>query len=253
MVTDSKVKSLEKSLKILECFNSNTPDLGIAQIAEMLSLSKSNVHNIVSTFEKLGYLEQDIDSKRYRLGMKLLEYTYLINKNLSYQKAVHQIISEVSNETGFVVYFAIPKVDRIFYLNNAHPFSKDRNTPYRLIMGETAPYHCTSLGKGMLAFFDSERIEEIIKLPRDRFTPKTLLGEKEFRSELEKIKDQGYAIDDEEHELGIKCMGMPIISRNKGVAGAISISTNVANFDDNKLGEYYKILVKATQELKDLM
>lgn len=249
---DAKVKSLEKALKILECFNSNNPELGIAQIAEMLGLNKSNVHNIVSTFEKLGYLEQNNESKRYRLGFKMLEYTYIINNNLSYQKVLYEIISEVANETSCIVYFAIPKEDRIFYLNNAYPSGKNKNSPYRIIMGETAPYYCTSLGKGMLAHFEKERIDYLLSLERKKFTRNTIIDEQELRDELHDIREKGYAIDDCEHELGVKCMSMPIITRKCTVVGAVSISTSVTDFEDEKINEYVKILSRATRELRDL-
>ncbi len=253
METDTKVKSLEKSLKILECFTSSTPDLGIAQIAEMLSLSKSNVHNIVSTFEKLGYLEQDNESKKYRLGLKLLEYTFIINNNLSYQKAIYQIISDVANKTSCTTYFAIPKEDKIFYLNNAYPHSEVPKLPYRIIMGETAPYHCTSLGKGMLAYFDDEKLKKVLALPRHKFTPNTIIDENLLKDELIKIRQEGYARNNEEHELGIKCMSVPIIVRETEIIGAISISTAISNFDESRVSEYAKILTLAARELRDLL
>ena len=248
----TKVKSLEKALTVLECFNSLTPELGIAQIAEKLQLNKSNVHNIISTFEKKGYLERDKESKRYRLGLKLLEYTYIINKNLSYQNTAYDIISYVAKELSFITYFAVPQKDRIFYLNSAYPPGKTVLSSYRIIIGETAPYYCTSLGKAMLAFMDKSDIDRILKLPRKRFTANTIVDEKLLYAELKKIYECGYSIDNGEHETGIKCMGVPILSCAGKVVGAISISGAALNFDENEIHRYLQVLTTATRELKNL-
>ncbi|WP_428769124.1 IclR family transcriptional regulator [Treponema sp. HNW] len=249
---EAKVKSLEKALTVLECFDSASPELGIAQIAEKLNLNKSNVHNIVSTFEKKGYLEQDKESKRYRLGFKLLEYTYVINKTLTYQKAVYDIISYVSRELSFITYFAIPQKERIFYLNSAYPPGKTDPVPYRIIIGETAPYYCTSLGKAMLAFMPENDVQRILKLPRPRFTEYTITDKESLQTELERIRKNGYALDNEEHEIGITCMGIPIFAKNGSIVGGISISGPVFNFDKRKIRRYLGILTNATRELKSL-
>lgn len=249
---ESKVKSLEKALTVLECFDSASPELGIAQIAEKLNLNKSNVHNIVSTFEKKGYLEQNKESKRYRLGFKLLEYTYIINKTLTYQKTVYDIISYVSRELSFITYFAIPQKERIFYLNSAYPPGKTEPVLYRIIIGETAPYYCTSLGKAMLAFMDTDAVKHILELPKEKFTAYTITEKKDLQNELKKIRTLGYALDLEEHEKGIKCMGMPILTRNGSVVGGISISGAALNFNEKEIPRYLRVLTTATRELKNL-
>lgn len=246
-----KVKSLEKALKILECFSVDQPELGIAQIAESLDLYKGNVHNIVSTFEKMGYLEQNPVNKKYRLGIKLLEFTYIINSNIGYQNFVYDIICEIAAELSCRVYFAIPKNNKVFYLNNAHYPTKYHVTPYRIIIGETAPMYCTSLGKAMLAFMPEDRREEILRLPRKKYTRNTILDTSDLREELNKIRNLGYAIDDSEHEIGIKCLGVPIISRGE-VVGALSVSMSTPEFDDAMINKYYSYLVRAANEIKTL-
>ena len=93
--SESKVKSLEKAMKLLECFSGKTPEIGITQIAEKKDLSKSNVHNIVSTFVNLGYLEQNSNGK-YSLGLKMLEYSFVVNEHLGYPRALYDIINDIS-------------------------------------------------------------------------------------------------------------------------------------------------------------
>lgn len=247
-----KIKTLQKALTILECFTADSPELGIVQIAEMLNLNKSNVHDIISTFQALGYLEQNPITKQYRLGFKLLEYTYIINNTLKYQKGVYDLISNIANELNFSTYFAIPLSTGILYLNGAYPYNKFNPAPYRIIMGERAPYHCTSLGKAMLAFMPQKKVNKIFEMKLDYFTPNTITTSEALYNELQNVKKQGYAIDDAEHEDGIKCMGVPILTRTKKLVGAISISTISLNFDDNKIPHYLQTLRNATREMQDL-
>lgn len=246
-----KVKSLDKALKVLECFSPSQPELGIAQIAETLGLYKGNVHNIVSTLEQMGYLEQNPQNKKYRLGMKLLNFTYTINSNLRYQNFVYDVISEIAAELSCRVYFAVPLDNKVFYLNNAHYPTKFNVTPYRIIIGETAPMYCTSLGKAMLAFLSPDEQRVVLDLPREKFTRNTIVEEDKLLEELEKIRSIGYAVDDSEHEIGIKCLGVPVISRGKVVA-ALSVSMSVPEFDDNLIPKYYSALARAANEIKSL-
>lgn len=111
-----KMKSLDKALKLLECFGSVTPELGITELARILELHKSNVFNIVATFEQHGYLEKNKATGKYRLGLKLLEFSYLINENLGYQRVLYDIMKEVSNELGAITYFAVLRGQKVFYL-----------------------------------------------------------------------------------------------------------------------------------------
>ena len=121
--------------------------------------TKSNVFNIVATFEQHGYLEKNKATGKYRLGLKLLEFSYLINENLGYQRVLYDIMKEVSNELGAITYFAVLRGQKVFYLCSAYPHKKDNHFPYRTIIGETAPLYCTSLGKVMMAFMPSEELE----------------------------------------------------------------------------------------------
>lgn len=109
-----KMKSLDKALKLLECFGSVTPELGITELARILELHKSNVFNIVATFEQHGYLEKNKATGKYRLGLKLLEFSYLINENLGYQRVLYDIMKEVSNELGAITYFAVLRGQKVF-------------------------------------------------------------------------------------------------------------------------------------------
>ena len=118
-----KVKSLAKSLDVLSCFSSQKPILGVTEIAEKMGVTKSNVHNILSTFTTMGYLDRLPDG-RYQLGLKMLEFAFIINQNLGYPKSIYDILVETASQTGEIVYFGLPYGDRVLYLYVAHPIDR---------------------------------------------------------------------------------------------------------------------------------
>ncbi len=240
----SKVKSLSKALKVLECFNSNTPELGITQISKMLNLNKSNVFNIITTFEQDGYLEKDENTGKYHLGLKLLEFSFVINEHIGYQRLLYDIMKDVSKKLNAITYFAILKNDMVFYLCNSYPPAELYSYPFRTIIGEKAPLYCTSLGKAMLAFLPQEDIERYIcTFEKIKYTENTLTDEAELRNEIVLTRSRGYSLDNEEHEYGIKCIGVPVFSANGALKGAFSASSSTFSFSEENM-EYYSNIMK---------
>lgn len=233
MDTDgAKVKSLAKALKVLECFKADCPELGITQLSHMLELNKSNVSNIVSTFEQAGYLEQNPQTGRYRLGMKLLEFSFIINEKLGYQRMFHDIMQGLSKRLNAIAYFAIYRRQQVFYLCNSYPPEETYNYPFRNIIGECAPLYCTSLGKAMLAYLPTETFEECIKLERVQYTDYTIVEEEALRKEILLTRQRGYSLDNQEHEYGVRCLGVPIFNLDNTLLGALSISSPSFEFDN---------------------
>ncbi len=247
MDQEVKVKSLKKALDLLECFTVRTPELGITELSDRLGLYKSNVHNIISTFEKSGYIEKNPDNSKYRLGMKILELSYIINSSLGLHKIVHPFISALSNEVNEVVYFAIPKDPLILYLEGVYP---SYSYSARSMVGETAEMYCTSLGKAILAHLPEERrIRAIEEQSMTEFTPTTIVDRQVLLQELEHIRQTGYSIDNMEHEFGIKCLGMPVFHRDGSLLGAISISGPSLRIDDTAVERYVQLLLNCAHEI----
>lgn len=245
-----KVKSLAKAMKVLECFTVREPELGITQIAEMLQMNKSNVHNIVDTLRQMGYLEQKGNSK-YCLGIKMLEYSFIVNEHLGYPRAVYDILQEISQQSGEIVYFGIPTRDKVLYLYVIHPRARLSAMPYREILGETAPLYCTGIGKAMLAFLPENEWPERITRERTRFTDMTVTDYNEIIEDLLRSKKRGYSIDDGEREPGIRCVGMPVYDfRNRLVAG-VSISGPMESVTLDKIPQYAAILQDATFKMRE--
>lgn len=247
---DIKVKSLYKTLKVLECFTAKTPELGITEIGNALGLYKSNVHNLLSTLESAGYVEKNPLNSKYHLTNKMLEFSYVVTSQLHFQDIIYQVLKRLTDELGEMMYFGVPHGEYVLYMFNAYPKIYNQNYPIRSIMGEKAPMYCTSLGKAMLSTMREEEILWRINIEKEAFTPFTILDNDALLKEIELCKNRGYAIDNIEHEPNVRCVGVPILGRNQELIGALSISGASHNFDDEKVEKYARVLIDAAYEIK---
>ena len=228
MEQESKVKSLAKAMRVLECFSVKNPELGVTEIAQMLSVQKSTVHNILSTFEELGYVSQNAQTDKYSLGLKMLRFSYIINSHLDYREIFLPYIHRIAQEMNEVCYLGIPYGASVLYLEAAYP-SSGANT--RSITGETAPMYCTGLGKAMLAFLPEEEREAVIQSPKEKCTDCTILDPGVLRDNLEEVRVNGFAVDNMEHEYGVRCVAVPVFGADNRLVAAISVSGPSPRFD----------------------
>lgn len=247
---DVKVKSLYKSLKVLECFSAKTPELGVTEIGKMLGIYKSNVHNLMTTLEAAGYVYKNPINSKYGLTNKMLEFSYVVTSQLTYQDVVYHVMKRITDEIGEMLYFGVPHGPYVLYMFNAYPKLYDHNYPIRSIMGEKAPMYCTSLGKAMLSTMDESEIRERLNLEKESFTIHTLIDDEAIIADVKKTRERGYAIDDIEHENNVRCVGVAITDRTQKLIGGLSISGAARNFDDEKVEKYGKILLDAAFEIQ---
>ncbi len=242
-----KVKSLYKALSILDCFTTEEPELGISEISKRLGLYKSNVHNLVDTFVKAGYLEQNPENEKYRLAYKILELGQIVTSRMSFATIVTPYMQELAEKTNEVIYLAVPSDTEVMYLDAFSP--KNKQTTRRM-QGIKAPMYCTGIGKAMLAYLPEQTLHAVLAGERTKFTDQTLVEREELLQDLKQIRSRGYAIDRMEHEFGIKCIGMPIMNRRGEVIAGVSISGPSLRFDDQTIPTLANQLLDVVDQLK---
>jgi len=245
-----KVSSLAKALTILECFTADSPELGISQISERLIIGKTTVHNIVSTFKKMGYLEQNPENGKYHIGLKMLEYSYIVNEYLGFQRAIYPVVQSILPALEDILYIGVPKDNYVIYLFAHYPLSKEFDYPMHSMMGKKAPMYCTGIGKAMLAFLPGDIAEIYIKQPRKRITQNTIVDENALRNDLNLTRLRGYSIDNMEHESDISCIGVPIFNSRNVLIAAMSISVYMTRFNDELIKRYSELLMTASMKMK---
>lgn len=242
-----KVKSLKKALDILNCF-SQKEAWGVTELSSRLDLNKSNVHDILTTFKAMGYLDREAGTDRYKLGLQIFALSRAMADTFSIIKIALPYMQEIANLTNERVYLAIPDGKEVVYLEATYP--AESVNLMRSILGERAQLHCTGIGKAMLANMDEPQIREYLSGELQAYTENTITRPDELAKELEVTHQRGYAVDDMEHEFGIKCVAMPIFNRERKIYAAMSISGAAVQFTEDKIVEWALLLKKYTAKIE---
>ena len=245
--TDVKIKSLQKALQVLECFVEKQP-LGVTEISEKMGLYKSNVHNILSTFKAMDYLEQDPDTGKFRLGTAVFALSRALRENLDISRIVMPFMRRIAEEAGEVVYLAIPREDEVVYLEAAYPESQKLSGS--IVTGERAKMHCTSVGKAILSSMDPRERQKLLQEPLEAFTQYTITDRTELEEELQRTAERGYGLDDMELLFGIKCVGVALVNHEGKPEGGLSISAPSLRMSEEKIQVFAEILHRYKVEIQ---
>jgi DNA-binding IclR family transcriptional regulator len=243
-----KVKSLYKAIKLLDYFDSSHPERGISELAELSGMLKSSVYNIMSTYEACGIIEKDPKTSQYRLGLKILALSNVLAQDDVFREVIRPYMEELSEQTGETVFLATPYGNDIIYREAAYP---NHAISVRAIKGVVAPMYCTSLGKAILSCMEPEYTERVISEGMKAFTPNTITDPQAFREEMQKIRIQGYSVDNMEHEYGIKCVGVPLRNSDGQLVGAISLSGPSLRFNDEQIKKYAALLTDYARRIQN--
>lgn len=227
------VQSVTRSLTILEVLSEFHEGLGITDIAQKVGLHKSTVYRLVSTLIQKEFVIQDKDTNKYKITFKLYELGNRRIKNmdiLSASKAYSKKLMESVNE---VVHLVVRDDHKIVYIDKVEANNTIRMASY---IGNRSPMHCTAVGKAILAHLPENKVEEIwYKSKAKKLTANTITDLYRLTEELEKVRSRGFAVDDEENEEGVRCIGAPIFNRNAEVEGAISVSGPAIRMSEEKM------------------
>ncbi|MDQ0200389.1 IclR family transcriptional regulator [Neobacillus ginsengisoli] len=245
------IQSIERAADVLELFLAAHQDLSVKEISDKLGLSKSTVHGIIKTLEYRGYLEQNPDDLKYKLGLKLFELGNRVVNNLDLGKIARPIIKELVEDLMETVHLVVFERGEVIYIEKL-----DGPRALRIYsqVGKRAPIHCTGVGKAILAFQEEEEIERILSnTDLQSFTEYTLTDKEDIKKQLRTIQEQGYSIDDEEIELGLKCVAAPIFDHQGKVIAAISCASPKIRLSEEKLVEVIKVIKLAAAKISQSM
>lgn len=214
------IQSVLRATDILELFLNGEKELSVKEIADEMGLSKSTVHGLIKTLAAKGYLYQNEESSKYQLGMKLFQLGHMVEKQLDIAAVSRPIIHKLVNGLQETVHLVSFDQGEAIYIEK-----KEGTHSLRIYsqVGRRAPLHCTGVGKAILAFLpEKEQARLLETLQLEAFTEKTIVHKSTLETELADIKRQGFAIDDEEIEIGLKCTASPIFNYQGKVVGSIS-------------------------------
>lgn len=219
-MTERLIQSVDRAIDVLELFTSNVSELSVKEISEGLHLSKSTVHGLIKTLEFRGYLEQNPVNQKYKLGLRLFELGNLVGSQMDIRKLSSSAIHHLGEQVKETVHLVMLDGKEVIYVEKVEGPGTLRMYSQ---LGKRAPMHCTGVGKAILAFLGEKRIDEILNATElVGFTPYTLTNPEDIKKELERVRQNGYAIDDQEIELGLKCFAAPIFNHEGKVFASIS-------------------------------
>jgi len=232
------LKSLLKVVSILEAFSTSRRSMSLAEICAATSFPRSTTHRLAASMRDVGLLDQDGHRDRYRLGIKLFELGNTVLANMDLHREARPFVDTLSRVTGHLAHLAVFDGWQVIVI---HRVPADTGTPLTFI--EAAPVHCTSTGKAILAFQPNAKIDAIIAAGLQRFTDATIIDGRKLRNELKLIRARGFAVDEGEHQPGIRCVGAPIHDRAGRVIAGLSISGPARRLPRTQVVELAKIVM----------
>jgi DNA-binding IclR family transcriptional regulator len=214
--------SVQKALDILNLFELSSPELSVTEIARQLSLPKSTAAGLIATLETNHYIDQNPENQRYRLGLKLLERGAVCLSHLDLRRLALPHMEKLFTSYNETVNLGILDGNQVLYVER---LLSTRSLGFHSEVGKREPVHSTALGKAMLAFFSVEELCEFLDhYPLFPITPYTIIDRDLFTAELARVRQRRYAIDDQENEIGGRCLAAPIFNHRGKVVASISIS-----------------------------
>lgn len=247
IVAERLIQSIERAADVLELFLVSNPELSVKEISEKLNLSKSTVHGIIKTLEERGYLQQNPVDLKYKLGIKLFELGNFVGNHLDIGKIARPIIRNLVVELNETVHLVMLQRDEVIYIDK---IEGPRALTIYSHIGKRAPVHCTGVGKVILAYQGEKEIDRILSsVVLESYTEYTMTNITNIKNHLKLIREKGYAIDDEEIELGLKCIAAPIFNHQGNVIASISCAAPKMRFDDERIPEVIERIQKASSEI----
>jgi len=219
------VQTIERVSLILDILGKSPKGLSVGELSEKAGLPKGTTHRLLTSLAYFDHVRQDSTTKNYHLGFKLVELGNRLLNQIDLRTEAHPYLIELAERTKETVHMVILDRNEALYVDKVDTSEPTGGLRMVSVIGARIPTHCSAVGKVMLAFLPGEKLCEIVSekgLPRR--TENTITDIEELKKHLLHIREQGYALDDEENEKGVKCIGAPIRDQSGKVIAAISIS-----------------------------
>jgi DNA-binding IclR family transcriptional regulator len=224
------VPALERGLLILEYLAKSRNGVTLAHLTQKLQLPRSTSHAILLTFQRCGYVHREEETGRYRLGFRLHALANMALSGISLRGHAAPHLYQLMRSIGLTVHLAILEEGEAILIDRIEPPGAPRLATW---VGKRMGLHCTALGKALIAKLpESELADMIQRRGMIRYNENTIGSMKKLRIACDSVLRLGYAIDDEEEEIGVRCIGAPIVNSMGDVVAAISISGTKSQIPD---------------------
>lgn len=247
----NSVRALEKALSVLEHLSRIEGDIDLATLTQQLDMPKTTLLRLLNTLKKHNFVQQDERSRRYRLGWALIYLGQAANKVFNIVEFIHPYLEKLSRRSG--------ETANLVFLDRNHAVYVDQVVSDNIIRGVPAVgaplgLHCTAAGKVLLGWQSEEVVEQFLKHAElHGLTDKTITERQALRLELERIRQQGWALDDEESELGGRCVAAPVFGKEGSLVAAISVMGPANRVNSDTIPVLSDVLAKIAGEISQAL
>jgi DNA-binding IclR family transcriptional regulator len=240
--------SVDRAFSILEEVALSNRGLRLQEIAKKLGVPRSSTHSLLVALERRGYLQRNETSGRYRFGPKIFTLANAGLKGMALREISYPILANLMRHTGLTVHMAIMDREHAVLIEQIVPPPELAPMTWP---GERLELHCTALGKALAAFEPEEQWNRFIsKRALARHNENTVCSRKRLLEELATTRKRGYAFDDEEVDLGIRCLGAPVFGATGEAVAAISVSGTCVEVHTENAAELVKLLMAAAAQIR---
>jgi DNA-binding IclR family transcriptional regulator len=237
--------SLERAFAILEYLDGSQRGQNISELSRRFGIPKSTTHVIVGTLRRLGYLAYNERKRGYSLGLKVYGLGRGLIKSFGLPERALGAMKSLAESTRCTCQLAILVDEQAMYIQKVEG---PGTTQFDTYVGKRTNLHCTGVGKVLLAFAaDPEYL--LNRKSFARYTKKTITSPASLRRELGKVRQKGYALDDEEEELEVRCLAAPVFNRSGECLAALAIAGTINELRDDKLEEFAGCLLRTTKAI----
>ena len=241
-------KSLQKAMHILFHLGQHGPEMRIAEIASGLHLNKTTVYRLLSALERLDLVQRDPEKEQYRLGLKLHELGTKALRARTLQNEARRYLMEMSRACHEAVSLAVPGAGGIVCVAR---FDSPRTMiSVRTPVGALFPAHCSAAGKAVLAYLSDEDVDAILlNNGLARYTDRTHTQVADLKNDLRRVRQRGYALDEQELECGLNGVAAPVFLSGARVLGAVGIAGPTQRFQGRDLVEKIELVKMTAQKI----
>ena len=245
--SEYSVQAVTTAIRVLEALGDAEHEQSIPELCAKLNLTKSNTNKLLVTLEQFGYVDSNSYTGNFRLGVKTFQISQAYINKLSLPEISLPIQRDLRDQVNESVYISVLRGENVVYLSVVETDASVRVMPR---IGNVGPAYATATGKVQLAFMEEKEVESLYSGPFTPYTANTLKSAEKLYDELEIIRKQGYALDNEEYELGVRCVAAPVKNFMGNVIAGMSISAPVERMDDSRIqAELLPKLLEATHKL----
>ncbi|MGH9309303.1 MAG: IclR family transcriptional regulator [Vicinamibacterales bacterium] len=223
------VPALVRGLTILERIARSRRGLTFAQLTRLFDFPKSSVHTLLLTLEREGWVQRDTETARYMVGTKIVDLAGTTVDGVVLREKAAPLLHALAAELDMTTHLAVLDRDAVAVIAKIERAGRPQVATW---IGKRVDVHCTSLGKCLIAYLNDEHLDRLIGTRRLlRHNENTIVSPALLKRELARVRAADYAFDDEEEEIGIRCIGAPIFNWEGTVAAAVSVTGSVGRIN----------------------